>query len=203
MFKNEFFQYIDEETIRDRDLICPICQQPFVNPYSTPCRHAFCHQCIQISLNNRVSCPSCDQSLVSNDLIPTPFFVSKMLDRLLVKCLGCQQINIQRKDFNQHLEDVCPKEVVPCKAADIRCSWQGRKNQLQIHLEQCEYERMRPILTKLIDENEAQQKQIQTQQTTIDKLNIRLAIMQSKSSRNPKFAFLGLISHLRNDRLHE
>lgn len=80
-------------------------------------------------------------------------FVCKILGNLLVKCVYCEQTGIKRCQFDHHIEVICPKTLVSCSAADIRCPWKGRANQLSFHTTSCDYERLRPILTELIIEN--------------------------------------------------
>ncbi|CAF1307816.1 unnamed protein product [Adineta ricciae] len=146
------FEYMNKNI--DEHLKCPICKSPFIDPVSTPCRHAFCRQCINDKLSNKSSCPECNQSLSSKDLSPMVIFICKMLDDLLVKCVNCEQTGIKRSQFDHHLEEVCPKTLVSCSGADIRCPWTGRVNQLKLHKVSCDYERLRTILTELISENE-------------------------------------------------
>ena len=43
--------------------------------------------------------------------------------------------------------------MISCSAADIRCPWEGRANQRSSHTVSCDYERLRPVLTELIIEN--------------------------------------------------
>jgi hypothetical protein len=95
-----------------------------------------------------------------------------MLDRLPVKCLDCGQTGIKRGQFENHIEEVCPKGLVSCSAVDIRCPWKGRAKQLNLHKDSCEYERLRPVLTELITENEKLKKEnesYRTSNTTLEK----------------------------------
>ena len=171
---------MNESEIRERELVCPVCQQPFIDPYCAPCRHAFCRECIQTLLGGKCSCPSCNRTLKSNDFVPVPLFVKKMVDRLMVECIACGEKNIERVQFNRHLEETCPKSILSCTAADLRCKWQGRQKQLSLHLQTCDYERMRPILTEFVDENNTLQATIEAQQSKIDDFTASFELMRSK-----------------------
>ncbi|UJR11677.1 hypothetical protein I4U23_015858 [Adineta vaga] len=151
MVTNCKFEYMD--TMIDEGLKCHLCKNPFIDPVSTPCQHAFCRQCINSKLLDEPSCPECHQSLSSTSLFPMVLFVCKMLDNLSVKCVGCGQTGIKRSQFDDHIEQTCPKTLISCSAADIRCLWKGRANQLKLHEASCDYERLRTVLTELITEN--------------------------------------------------
>ena len=151
MVTNIKYEYMDK-TI-DEGLMCTICKTPFIDPVSTSCRHAFCRQCINNHLIKKSICSDCDQPLSSDNLVPMVLIVCKMVDNLLVKCLGCEQIGIKRSQFDHHIEEICPKTLISCSAADIRCPWKGRANQRSSHTSSCDYERLRSVLTELISEN--------------------------------------------------
>ena len=109
MATNIKYEYMDK-TI-DEGLICTICKTPFLDPVSTPCRHAFCRQCINNQLVKKSICSDCGQPLSSDNLVPMVLIVCKMLDNLLVKCLGCEQTDIKRSQFDDHIEEICPKNI--------------------------------------------------------------------------------------------
>lgn len=74
-----------------------------------------------------------------------------MVDRLLVRCKACLQSNIQRGNFDEHFNKYCLKTYVSCSASDLKCPWQGPRDQFQIHLTVCQYEIMRPLLGHLLN----------------------------------------------------
>ncbi|CAF2457474.1 unnamed protein product [Rotaria sp. Silwood2] len=157
------YEYVDESSI-DENYKCSICSKPFKHPVTTPCDHSYCQDCIQYWLDQgRSSCPTCRQTLSSNDLTPiTTRLVLNILDRLLVKCSQCQQNGIQRGNLNDHITKFCPKTVVICTASDIKCPWSSTRDELQNHLLICNYERLRSVLTQLININQQFEEQIQT-----------------------------------------
>lgn len=153
---NDRYEYMDENSISN-ELKCSICRVPFREPASLRCEHTFCHQCIEHWLEENDSCPTCRRTLRSTSprrrararprRVTTPIVVNQ-LNELLVRCNLCQEANIQRGNFDGH-EKRCPKGMVPCTAADIRCEWTGTRDQLEEHLIECSFEKFRPIINSL------------------------------------------------------
>ena len=157
------YEYVDESSI-DENYKCTICNEPFKSPVTTPCDHTYCQECIEYWINEgHLSCPSCRHSLSIEDLKPiSTRLILNILDRLLVKCPDCQQSGIQRGNFIDHINIGCPKRTIVCSASDIRCPWFGPREQLQEHLQTCNYEQLRPILTSLINTNQQLEEQVHT-----------------------------------------
>ncbi|CAF3810154.1 unnamed protein product [Adineta steineri] len=88
--------------------------------------------------------------MTNEGLCPTNRVVFDILDRLLVQCKACRQINIQRGNFDKHSNRYCLKTFTACLAVDLKCPWQGPRDQLTAHLSTCSYEIMRPVLTHLM-----------------------------------------------------
>ena len=176
------YEYIDELSIND-NLKCSICNDPFEKPVTTRCDHTFCYKCIEQWINTNNSCPTC-RSRIANikALVPVKTrLVLNMLDSLLVKCKTCHQTEIQRGNFKDHLKICRKKNVCSCTASDVRCPWIGPQDQLPIHLNQCPYEQIRPVLTKILSENrnlEIQMSQIIEQHE--NESNASLKIKQKK-----------------------
>ena len=147
------YDYMDENAI-DPELKCPICTSPFREPVSLSCQHTFCRECIRNWIDENHSCPTCRQcpDCAENDeTIFSPVntsIVNNQLDRLLVRCEQCHEENIQRGNFFDHQEK-CSKRVVPCRSADIQCSWKGLREERDDHSAQCPFEQLRPIVDLL------------------------------------------------------
>jgi hypothetical protein len=159
------FEYMDKASI-DKDLNCEYCNNPLVEPVSTPCKHTFCRVCIENKIKKTGGAcakPKCkNKSIALEDLTPvTERIVLNMLDRLLVKCTACGMTNIQRGTFDKHATKACPKATVLCTAADIKCPWAGSSDQLKQHIISCAYEQIRPILTEIIQDNRQLKEKIQ------------------------------------------
>ncbi len=149
----ETFEYMNKTSI-DPELICNICESPFNDPCCTSCDETFCRKCImQWIQKGNSSCPHCRRSLSINNLRQVPRPLQNMLDRLPVKCLICRQTKLERGNFDDHIQKVCPKMVVTCPSADIKCPWTGHRDQLNQHLVDCRFEPIRPVMIQLIAEN--------------------------------------------------
>ncbi|CAF1456944.1 unnamed protein product [Rotaria magnacalcarata] len=162
---NTNYEYMDKASI-DKDLFCDYCNNPLIDPISTPCNHTFCRDCIESKLKQ--SCGTCakakckNKSITMNDLIPvTERIVLNMLDRLLVKCTVCGTMNIQRGSFEKHAENFCSKLTVNCPAADLKCPWSGPNDQLQQHISICAIEKMRLMVADIIKNNHQLKEQVQ------------------------------------------
>ncbi|CAF2551340.1 unnamed protein product [Rotaria sp. Silwood2] len=156
------YEYINENEIDD-ELKCVICKQPLEYPVSLSiCNHTFCKVCIQIWLYRNQTCPICrqvtknyfeknNQSFQQSSYVPiNTRIVLNQLDRLLVRCLLCNETNIQRCHWKNH-EKYCSKRIVSCPSANIKCPWKGSKDTLSIHLNNCLFQQVRPIIDELIN----------------------------------------------------
>lgn len=157
------YEYVDESLI-DENYKCSICNEPFKYPVTTPCDHTYCQECIEHWLDEGYSsCPTCRQILTTDDLkAVTTRLVLNILDRLLVRCSQCEQSGIQRGNFNDHINKVCPKGTILCSASDIKCPWSGPRDQLENHLINCNYEKLRSVLGYLVNTNRQLEEQVQT-----------------------------------------
>ncbi|CAF3376677.1 unnamed protein product [Rotaria sp. Silwood1] len=141
---------MDESSI-DISLKCVICSDPYINPWSTPCDHTFCRSCITQWIEENDRCPVCSKKPITiQGLKATNRVVFDILDRLLVRCKACRQTNIQRGNFDEHSNKYCLKTFVSCSASDLKCPWQGPRDDLQAHSTICSYEMMRPLFENMI-----------------------------------------------------
>jgi len=151
---NAAYKYMDE-TFIDPELICNICQEPFNDPCCAPCGEIYCRECISRWIQTQKgSCPHCRRTMSIKRLNKVPRSLQNMLDRLRVKCTACGQADLKRGDLNDHFHGVCPKTVVSCPSANSKCSWKGQRNQIHLHLMDCRFLPMKPIITQLIAENQ-------------------------------------------------
>ncbi|CAF0786361.1 unnamed protein product [Adineta ricciae] len=163
-FQSLNYEYLNENQI-DEELKCIICKQPLQSPVSLlVCNHTFCKGCIEVWLRQQQTCPTCRQPTVNScprmgigrwqsplqcSFVPiNTRIVLNQLDRLLVRCLICQESNIQRCHFENH-EEVCIKRTVPCPSADIKCTWSGPRDRLSSHMKECPFQQVRPIIEEL------------------------------------------------------
>ncbi|CAF1485633.1 unnamed protein product, partial [Rotaria sp. Silwood1] len=165
-------EYMDEQSI-DPNLICSICHKALKDPVCTPCDHTYGRECITqwLNQNDKSSCPMCLKKPISiNELTQASRPLRNMLDQIRVQCTLCAQTGLQRGSFVDHVNKICPKSVVPCQAADIKCPWKGPRDELQSHLLTCVFEPLRPVLSSLIAQNRQLIDQVQKHDNEIKKL---------------------------------
>lgn len=177
----ESMAYVNEDSI-DSNLICGICTKPFKDPVGTPCDHSYGRACITEWLvqNNKDSCPMCKHQPVTIDgFVPASRLLRNMLDSIRVQCLLCDQTNIQRGNFSDHLGKTCPKATVSCVAADIRCPWKGTRGDLETHTSTCVFEPLRPVLAPLFAENRQLKEQVQRHEQVMQQLAEQMSEIQN------------------------
>ncbi|CAG8630028.1 18341_t:CDS:2 [Acaulospora morrowiae] len=115
------------------NLICCICQTPFVEPVVVET----CGSCIEQALSTRLSCPV-DRSPLSDmsELKPASKIISNMVNELLAYCpnkdLGCIYQG-QRQLINIHLKGECEFTSLECQ-----CGKTMLKKDLTKHMESCQ-----------------------------------------------------------------
>jgi myosin heavy subunit len=149
MIRSTDYHYVNEDSINSL-LKCPLCSKPFVDPVIITDGNRVCRACISSDDDNY------------QHLIPVKEkLLLAMLDDLRIECIKCKQSNIRRGDLEEHNNTTCPKRMISCKAADLKCSWTGVYEQVNHHLESCVFESLRPILTEILIQNREQQQEIQ------------------------------------------
>ena len=153
------YSYVTEDQI-DSELKCSVCNQPFVQPMvGKQCEHTFCKVCIDNWYQQNFSCPLCRMNTPFKPL--TTRIVLSQLDRLLVRCSHCHQNNIERGNFDDHIQHQCRQVNVRCKAADLKCTWTGKRQELVEHSAICPLLQIRPVIQELRSELSAQAYQFQ------------------------------------------
>lgn len=93
------------------DLICSICLDPFQLPIcDIHCGHIFCFRCVRMWLKQNETCPICRQYFTKFTHASNKILIEE-LDYLPVKCRYCNQTNIKRGDFDDHLTYECSKPL--------------------------------------------------------------------------------------------
>lgn len=77
---------------------------------------------------------------------------------------------MKRKDFDDHIQKVCPKAVVSCPSGNNKCSCKGQRDQTNLHLVDCRFLPMQRIITQLIAENQQLKKLVNQQENAMRKL---------------------------------
>ena len=70
-FKRRKFNEAEVDTVRST-VECSICYEVFKDPYSLPCTHTFCKECIQESFKNLRNCPICKEGFCPREARPNP-----------------------------------------------------------------------------------------------------------------------------------
>lgn len=172
----ECMEYMDENSI-DSNLLCHICTKPLKDPVCTPCDHSFGRTCITTWLeeNGKTSCPMCQMDpITTQNLTGISGPLRKILDGIRVRCLSCNEKDLIRGNFKDHIEKTCPKANVTCRAADIKCPWMGTREELLGHMNTCVFEPLRPVLTVLIAENRQLKSEVQLHTEEIRKLVLKV-----------------------------
>ncbi|CAF4904552.1 unnamed protein product, partial [Rotaria magnacalcarata] len=186
MTSNNFYEYIDRASI-DENLICEVCHNPFLDPVVTQCGSTYCGSCIEQNIKSGSHCPSqsCNQLLSADHLTlnPTPRLIISMLDNLRVRCRLCGETNVNRRNFDEHLQGSCPERRIDCSAKDVGCPWSGPRNEHNEHVKMCLFEKLRPMadsLHKVIENQRLDIKKLQKQTTEIGQLNAQVDQQKTK-----------------------
>ena len=111
----------------DHNLMCAICYCPFENAARLPCEHVFCQLCINRHLKlsgigwrpSSGKCPSCRRTIHSDEIVPMPKIVTRMVDELIVRCPlkddGCNE-QLQKCQVQHHVDYDCDYAEVQCPA---------------------------------------------------------------------------------------
>lgn len=120
---DQFYEYVNEEEI-DKKYLCELCQRPLIEPMMViSTGNQFCRTCAEHNGRKSVSLP--DSS------------ISQIVDQLLVRCVLCDEKNIERNAFSRHMMDQCPKAIVECPGSMNHCPWISLREELPEHLSQC------------------------------------------------------------------
>jgi len=163
------YNYVNEDSINPF-LKCKLCSKPFVNPVIKTDDSRVCRSCIYS--NNENVIPVQEKLLLD------------LLDDIRVECIKCKELNIRRGDFEQHINTTCSHRLVPCKAADLKCSWIGSYVQLNHHLESCPFQLLRPIFTEfLADIRQFKEQQTQDYRIRNDELKKEVDELRQRCNR--------------------
>ena len=106
------------------------------------CGNVICRSCL-IKCKNK--CPHCQAVNIIATNCPRP--ILKMLDALQIQCTKCLTI-MERDRYSTHLRDDCElqlqqteciKKIIPCKASNVKCKWQGVRQDYEKHISTCAY----------------------------------------------------------------
>jgi len=108
---SNFYAYENEGQI-NVDLKCSICLDPFQSPFCDAyCGHTFCFECLKTWIRQKRSCPICRRYFTKFVPVTNKKRLNE-LDDLLVHCVHCNETNIKRGNFNDHITYRCSKRIV-------------------------------------------------------------------------------------------
>ena len=127
----KYYEYMHIDKI-EKDFLCQFCAKPFVQPVLTPNGETYFRQCAETKLDGKYS---------KNELTSViDVSMLDILDKMLVRCVLCNQENLERNLFENHLMTECPKAIVSCPIVKNKCTWIGLREELLEHLEECSHE---------------------------------------------------------------
>ncbi|KAJ1982778.1 hypothetical protein H4R35_000137 [Dimargaris xerosporica] len=103
------------------NLVCCICQAPFVDPALLPCGHIYCSACVTaVAAEASAHCPLDRQPFTAKAIKSAPVAIHNLVDELLVYCpsrpQGCLD-HPQRQTLGTHLATQCQFAKVKCHHA--------------------------------------------------------------------------------------
>jgi hypothetical protein len=131
-------------------LICPICQDIFLEPSITSsCFHSFCKQCIKTSLQSDSSCPLCRKRLKWPNDVHLNLALAQLIAELLVFCPfkqdGCPEV-IRFDTVQTHVNSTCLFVRKKCAYDKYGCEFVGVETTLSSHINICPYYNLRFFL---------------------------------------------------------
>lgn len=153
------FQYEYVNGVEDH-LLCPITQEPLVDPVQFPCGHTFSKKPIHVHIteNKREFCPLCRAIYKAADVTQvTTLALLQPLNALLVRCPHQEQCKWTgpRANVTDHLKQ-CPAEEVECEFAAVGqvtlCKFRARRDVMAAHVRFCPYKPIASTVEKLVSE---------------------------------------------------
>ena len=134
-------KYVDISKI-NQDLICSVCEQPFVNPYTIlSCGHTFCETCFTV------------QEIDESELVLQNINISKPIvplnnsfisDIIIFSCLICKNFFTSNHLFRNFFVSSC-LEKFPIKCQYDSCIFNGNFEEVKKHEEICFYNNIDPV----------------------------------------------------------
>jgi WD40 repeat protein len=151
------------------NLLCPICQEPFKNPFITrECNHTFCLKCIEQALSTDPSCPLCRKTVDLKAMHPN-LILASLVGEIEVFCIykpyGCPaQLTLNSLQFH---EQNCQYAPTHCPHKEMGCPFKGPKVELPSHLKICPYDLLKEYIARTEQQLAALKQQIEKQANEI------------------------------------
>jgi len=107
-------QVLDQE--KAQDLICPIDQVIFKEPYQLLCSHVFCKSCIEKWLALKFTCPVC-RKIAEPEYKKICEAKQNEINNLVIKCVHpeCKWTGTIKEYTEQHIKTDCLYEEIECQ----------------------------------------------------------------------------------------
>jgi hypothetical protein len=130
-------------------LICPICQEIFLEPSITSaCFHSFCKTCISKAISVEPSCPLCRKKLKEEDVhlnLALQGLIAELICYCPLKNEGCET-SMRFESVENHVKRDCLYIKKRCEYQKYGCTFSDIGKTLAAHLEVCEYHKLRSFI---------------------------------------------------------
>lgn len=90
--------------------------------------------------NHREECPKCGAKGSIDSLFTHNQVVQSIVNKTIMRCPNACGQRIEFEHMEQHMHQVCTKQVIPCSLSNYGCTWSGPREQLAMHLQtDCTY----------------------------------------------------------------
>lgn len=178
-------------TAPSQSLICPICQDVFLDPVITSqCFHSFCNSCIRKAIEFDSHCSLCRRKLNGDD-IHSNLALQGLINELMVYCpsrsLGCLQ-TITYEHMAYHINTQCQFTRKKCPYNTYGCSFFDTT--IEEHLKDCPFHQIRAFIKNTDQRIAHLEKIVMDQKRVIDK------IMSNGEDSSPKIeSFENIVQH--------
>lgn len=90
--------------------------------------------------NHREECPKCHTQGSIDKLFTHNPIVQSIVNTTIMRCPNACGMRVEFELMEQHMQQVCTKQVIPCSLSNYGCTWNGPREQLPLHLQSdCTY----------------------------------------------------------------
>jgi hypothetical protein len=123
--------------------LCFICNQILFNPFSDPCGHNFCHDCIITHLRESETCPINESPLKLENIKISLLYIN-IIENLEVVCLNKNKNCTWEgkfKDLDYHFNKECLFTIIKCKFSS--CPEEYERRNLNNHYIKCQFRQVK------------------------------------------------------------
>uniref|UniRef100_A0A3B4GQT3 E3 ubiquitin-protein ligase TRIM39-like n=1 Tax=Pundamilia nyererei TaxID=303518 RepID=A0A3B4GQT3_9CICH len=111
-------QVMASNMLPEKQFYCPVCEQVFTDPVTTPCGHNFCQACIQSKWEGTdvCQCPACDRSFPSRPEISINIAFKELADTFKQMIVCSSAAPLSSAQPGEVVCDVCAATSLQVKA---------------------------------------------------------------------------------------